>query len=146
MHQKRASDLIMDGCEPPCGCWDLNSGPSEEQSVLLTTEPSLQPYHSNSYKRKHVTGVGCVCICLGKLILVSFFMTFQIFLLLFHPLSSPSPSLITSSPATVLQQAGVPAVEAALRGGDLSGGPCTAYSLLALSCCAEGYPCTVGCL
>ena len=42
MHQKRVSDLIMDGCEPPCGCWDLNSGPSEEQSVLLTTEPSLQ--------------------------------------------------------------------------------------------------------
>jgi hypothetical protein len=43
MHQKRASDLIMDGCEPPCGCWDLNSGPLEEQSVLLPTEPSLQP-------------------------------------------------------------------------------------------------------
>jgi hypothetical protein len=42
-HQKRASDPITDGCEPPCGCWDLNSGPSEEQSVLLTTEPSLQP-------------------------------------------------------------------------------------------------------
>jgi len=35
--------LISDGCEPPCGCWDLNSGPWEEQSVLLTTEPSLQP-------------------------------------------------------------------------------------------------------
>jgi hypothetical protein len=33
----------MDGCEPPCGCWDLNSGPLEEQSVLLTAEPSLQP-------------------------------------------------------------------------------------------------------
>jgi hypothetical protein len=38
---------ITDGCEPPCGCWDLNSGPSEEQSlnresVLLTSEPSLQ--------------------------------------------------------------------------------------------------------
>ena len=28
-------------CEPPCGCWDLNSGPSEEQTVLLTAEPSL---------------------------------------------------------------------------------------------------------
>jgi hypothetical protein len=42
-HQKRASDLITDGCEPPCGCWDLNSGPLEEQSVLLTPEPSLQP-------------------------------------------------------------------------------------------------------
>jgi hypothetical protein len=32
----------MDGCEPPCGCWDLNSGPVEEQPVFLTTEPSLQ--------------------------------------------------------------------------------------------------------
>jgi hypothetical protein len=27
----------------PCGCWELNSGPLEEQPVLLTTEPSLQP-------------------------------------------------------------------------------------------------------
>jgi len=24
-HQKRASDLSTDGCEPPCGCWELNS-------------------------------------------------------------------------------------------------------------------------
>ena len=37
------SDPITDGCEPPCGCWELNSGPPEEQSVLLTAEPSLQP-------------------------------------------------------------------------------------------------------
>jgi hypothetical protein len=31
--------------EPPCGCWKLNSGPLEEQSVvvLLTSKPSLQP-------------------------------------------------------------------------------------------------------
>jgi len=28
---------------PPCGCWELNSGPLEEQLVFLTTEPSLQP-------------------------------------------------------------------------------------------------------
>jgi hypothetical protein len=35
------SDLIMGGCESPCDCWDLNSGPSEEQSVLLPAEPSL---------------------------------------------------------------------------------------------------------
>jgi len=42
-HQKRASDPITDGCEPPCGCWELNSGPLEEQSMLLTTESSLQP-------------------------------------------------------------------------------------------------------
>jgi hypothetical protein len=40
--RKRASDPIIDGCEPPCGCWELNSGPLEEQSVLLTAEPSLQ--------------------------------------------------------------------------------------------------------
>jgi hypothetical protein len=33
----------MDGCEPPCGCWDLNSGPLEEQSALLTADPSHQP-------------------------------------------------------------------------------------------------------
>ena len=42
--QKRAPDLITDGCEPPYGCWELNSGPLEEQSVLLTAEPSLQPF------------------------------------------------------------------------------------------------------
>ena len=41
--QKRAPDLIIGGCEPPCGCWELNSGPLEEQPVLLTAEPSLQP-------------------------------------------------------------------------------------------------------
>jgi hypothetical protein len=41
-HQKRALDLITDGYEPPSGFWELNSGPLEEQSVLLTTEPSLQ--------------------------------------------------------------------------------------------------------
>ena len=40
--QKRASDPIIDGCEPPWGCWELNSVPVEEQLVLLTTEPSLQ--------------------------------------------------------------------------------------------------------
>jgi hypothetical protein len=33
----------MGGCEPPCGCWDLNSGPLKEQSVRLPAEPSLQP-------------------------------------------------------------------------------------------------------
>jgi hypothetical protein len=32
-------------CEPPCGCWELNSGPLGEQSVLLTSEPSLQSYN-----------------------------------------------------------------------------------------------------
>jgi hypothetical protein len=42
-HQKSTTDPITDGCESPCGCWELNSGPREEKSVLLATEPSLQP-------------------------------------------------------------------------------------------------------
>ena len=41
-HQKRVLDPVTDGCEPPCSCWELNSCPLEEQSVLLTAEPSLQ--------------------------------------------------------------------------------------------------------
>jgi hypothetical protein len=41
-YQKNASDPVIDGCEPPCGCWELNSGPLEEQSVLLFPELSLQ--------------------------------------------------------------------------------------------------------
>jgi hypothetical protein len=43
-HTRRGHpEPITDGCEPPCGCWELSSGPLEEQSVLLTAEPSLQP-------------------------------------------------------------------------------------------------------
>jgi hypothetical protein len=29
------------GCEPTCGCREWNSGPLEEEPVLLTAEPSL---------------------------------------------------------------------------------------------------------
>ena len=39
----RVPDLITGGCEPPHSCKDLNSGPLEEKSVLLTPEPSFQP-------------------------------------------------------------------------------------------------------
>ena len=38
--QKRASG----GCEPPCGCWELDS-----QTVLLTAELSLQPQNLSSF-------------------------------------------------------------------------------------------------
>lgn len=27
----------------PVGCWELNLGPLEEQSALVTSKPSLQP-------------------------------------------------------------------------------------------------------
>jgi hypothetical protein len=33
----------MNDCEPQCGCWDLISGPLEEQSGFLTTKPSPAP-------------------------------------------------------------------------------------------------------
>ena len=33
--QKKVLDPITDGCKPPWGCWELNSGPLEEQSVLF---------------------------------------------------------------------------------------------------------------
>ncbi|XP_075803686.1 DNA mismatch repair protein Mlh3 isoform X3 [Microtus pennsylvanicus] len=37
-----AVDVLLenDGCGPPCGYWELNSGPLEEQPVHLTAEPS----------------------------------------------------------------------------------------------------------
>ena len=38
---EEGSDPITNGYESPCGCWDLNSEPLEEQPVLLTAEPSL---------------------------------------------------------------------------------------------------------
>jgi hypothetical protein len=30
---------VTDGCEPPCGSWELNLGALEERHVLLSTEP-----------------------------------------------------------------------------------------------------------
>lgn len=37
---------VIDSCEPPCGCWELHPHPQEDQLVLLTTEPFLQPLTS----------------------------------------------------------------------------------------------------
>jgi hypothetical protein len=34
--------MVIDGCEPPSRCCELNSGPLEEQSLTFITEPSLQ--------------------------------------------------------------------------------------------------------
>jgi hypothetical protein len=63
------SDLITGGCEPPCDCWDLNSKPSEEQSVLLPAKPSHQPYDPVLFF--------CFCFCFkyktetGKALIIS---------------------------------------------------------------------------
>ena len=40
LHPRRGHQIP---CELPCGCWELNSGPLEEQPVHLTAEPSHQP-------------------------------------------------------------------------------------------------------
>ena len=37
------------------GCWELNSGPLEEQTVLLTTEPSFHPHELSILKVLVVT-------------------------------------------------------------------------------------------
>ena len=42
LQARRGHHVSLDGYEPPC-CWELNSGPLEEQTVLLPSEPSLQP-------------------------------------------------------------------------------------------------------
>jgi hypothetical protein len=43
---------VTNSYEPPSGCWELNLGPLEEQSVLLTIEPSRQPCRSDMNWRK----------------------------------------------------------------------------------------------
>ena len=44
--------LIMGGCDPPCVCCELNSGPLEPQTGLLNSEPSLQPKKIYLQKKK----------------------------------------------------------------------------------------------
>lgn len=40
----RVSEIgVTDCCEPPCGCWESNPSPLEEQSVLPSAEPSPTP-------------------------------------------------------------------------------------------------------
>jgi hypothetical protein len=61
---KRASDLITDGCEPPYGCWELNSGSLEEEAVLLTADPFLHPLMLSFFKNLFYL---CVCVCMCSL-------------------------------------------------------------------------------
>jgi len=59
-HQKGTPDPITDGCEPPCGCWELNSGPLEEQPVLLTSEALSSPEAGISVFQQTSKGsIGC---------------------------------------------------------------------------------------
>jgi len=58
-HKKRASDPITDGCEPPCGCWELNSVPVEEQSLLFFSifiNLSISYLHFDCYSHSQFLG------------------------------------------------------------------------------------------
>ena len=48
---------VADSCELPCGYRVLNQGPMEEQPVLLTSVPSLQPL-----------SCGVLCMCVGQVL------------------------------------------------------------------------------
>ena len=78
--QKRTSDPSRDGCEPPCGCWELSSEPLEEQPVLLTTEPSLHPLltvcvcaHTQTLRYIHTQ-----CLCKGQRLMLGVFITLHL--------------------------------------------------------------------
>ena len=43
---------VTDKCELPCGCWELNPGPLEEQPLLLTSELSLPALRVRFLKSK----------------------------------------------------------------------------------------------
>lgn len=45
-YQKRVSDApgagVIVGFDLPCGCWELNPSPMEDQPMLITIKTSLQ--------------------------------------------------------------------------------------------------------
>jgi hypothetical protein len=42
---------IAHGYEQPCDCWELNSGPMEDETVPLTTEQTLQPQGKRLFRK-----------------------------------------------------------------------------------------------
>lgn len=51
--------IVFQTAELTCGCRELNPATWEEQSVLLATEPSLQP---QLFLFFFLTGFLCVCV------------------------------------------------------------------------------------
>lgn len=51
---------VMGGPEPQCKCWLLSPGPLQEQQVLGSAEPSLQPFRCGFVKGKHVLTRGII--------------------------------------------------------------------------------------
>ena len=38
---------VVDGCDPPCGCWELNPGPEQEQGLFTQGILHLLPVALN---------------------------------------------------------------------------------------------------
>jgi hypothetical protein len=54
--QKRASDPFTDGCQPLCGCWELNSGPLKAADSALNQPLShlSRPPNKSFFKKKKI--------------------------------------------------------------------------------------------
>ncbi|KAL1775207.1 Lactase-phlorizin hydrolase, partial [Sigmodon hispidus] len=63
------TNLCIYSCELPCGCWESNPGPLEEQTVPLTAEPSLQPPPFFFFKTEYLFLCMCVRMCVWCLYL-----------------------------------------------------------------------------
>lgn len=50
-------------CKPPCGYWDPNLNPRDEQQVLLTAKPSLWLQRFIYYLGTSVCTCACECSC-----------------------------------------------------------------------------------
>jgi hypothetical protein len=65
--QKRASyrpeTADTDSYKQPCRCWELNHDPLEEQPVLLTSEPPLQPLFMCAHLCILDTSAASVYVC-----------------------------------------------------------------------------------
>jgi hypothetical protein len=66
----RASDPITDGCEPPCGCWELNSGPLEEQAASALNRHLSSPL---KYFLNHTGVERSTSLRLGDFVLILFY-------------------------------------------------------------------------
>ena len=84
-------------CEPPCRCWELNPSLWKEQSVFLTSEPSLQfpnfLFLSNAdflpFKLHILLKQQCFAIVVSQVLLCA---SLKVMIFLLHP----SAGIITS--------------------------------------------------
>ena len=64
--RKKASNFHgtedTEGCEQPCGCWELNLCLLEKQPGLLAAEPSLKSVHPFTFKTDLHAGRNGVCL------------------------------------------------------------------------------------